>query len=737
MPTDDTRPFDIETAHRVVREYRTSSRQARTEYDPRMAAGLCLRSANPEVIRAGAALLAELADDESPDVDMALIDLLAALDVADGKTRAYVSGTIESVVHEQPRVVIDHLDAIVARLTDPEPLVREAACSTLAQIASYCLRTDAWTDLVPSVSEQLGASVDQLATQIDSANTDEFTWETAIGIEHPQRCFWGPVEAGESRRSYIRWQATYAVALLADRYPEVVATHARSLTEAAFDADQPETRGYAVDALGRAAATDALRDVRDRACNMLNTEATREQGITVLYNMTLESPDLLVEIAPRLATKIETETETLRGQTRSLAATTLLYAATSDPAGYLDTVADLVREWLTEADETGVGSSTNAAGVLADLASNHPDLVLPEASTAVGICDPAQVEGRPELPLNDDPTWDVDRAWTVLLETAEAAPESVWAAISPAHLRSELSGPTPEARAQRLFARCVPLPLAEDDLTVFFKQLLADDPGARQSLSILADRKADPVVRAAITQFDDCTEPQPQALRFLAQLSSEYPHQLEPLVETVQEWAQTIEPSDKRWEDLITIRGRIALANDDTQTIAEILQLTHQGHSKHFLRTSVASELIHSAPNKAVPPLLDHLSAPDSNLRKLVVQTFDDLPGGYGGWENQIKKSILDRLGDDDWQVRAAATDVFGRWLETIEGRDGTEYEEWTETITDALVEQLQDADWRVRRHVVSSLAERTEGRIQSALTNRLSEETVPEVRFEIQRASS
>jgi len=196
-----------------------------------MAAGLCLRSANPEVIRAGAALLAELADDESPDVDMALIDLLAALDVADGKTRAYVSGTIESVVHEQPRVVIDHLDAIVARLTDPEPLVREAACSTLAQIASYCLRTDAWTDLVPSVSEQLGASVDQLATQIDSANTDEFTWETAIGIEHPQRCFWGPVEAGESRRSYIRWQATYAVALLADRYPEVVATHAQYFTK--------------------------------------------------------------------------------------------------------------------------------------------------------------------------------------------------------------------------------------------------------------------------------------------------------------------------------------------------------------------------------------------------------------------------------------------------------------------------------------------------------------------------
>jgi len=283
----------------------------------------------------------------------------------------------------------------------------------------------------------------------------------------------------------------------------------------------------------------------------------------------------------------------------------------------------------------------------------------------------------------------------------------------------------------------VPLPLAESDLTVLFKQLLADDPGARQSLSILADRKADPVVRAAIAQLDDCTEPRSQALRLLAELSSEHPHQLEPLEETVQEWAQTIEPSDKSWGDLIAIRGRIALANDDTQTIAEILQLAHQGYSKHFLRTSVASELIHSAPNKAVPPLLDHLSAPDPNLRRLAVQTFDDLPGGYGGWENQIKESILDRLGDDDWQVRAAATDAFDRWLETIEGRYGTEYEEWTETITDALVEQLQDPDWRVRCHVVSSLAERTEARIQSALTTRLSEETVPEVRFEIQRASS
>jgi HEAT repeat protein len=155
---------------------------------------------------------------------------------------------------------------------------------------------------------------------------------------------------------------------------------------------------------------------------------------------------------------------------------------------------------------------------------------------------------------------------------------------------------------------------------------------------------------------------------------------------------------DKRWGDLITISGRLALASDDTQTIAEILHLEQQEYCKRFLRTPVASEEIHSAPNKAVPALLDHLSTPNTTLRKQIIQTFDDFPDGYGGWDEKIKEAVLTQLEDDDWQVQAAAAGVLNRWRETVEERDRTEHDEWVETITDTLVELLDDDKWRVRR---------------------------------------
>lgn len=318
------RPIDIDTAHQVVQQQLGSTHADSPEYDPRLAAGVCLWSSDPDRQYDGATVLATLADTSGTDVAPALYDLRGAAEASRRETRAYVLAVFAEIARTWPEAVVPELDVIVPRLDDPDPLVREAACATVAHLESHFY--ESWETLSDHGREQLRRALPLLGAQLAPAQSDsddEAEWVTSFGIEHPERTFWGAVEAGTSRRSFIRCRVTYALALLAPLFPSAIHEHSSRLVELAVTADQPETRGYAVDALGRADATAALERVRDRACEYLATDDTAARGVSILHTFIMECPALLVDAAPLLADRLPA----LDARSRSLATVAILHAA--------------------------------------------------------------------------------------------------------------------------------------------------------------------------------------------------------------------------------------------------------------------------------------------------------------------------------------------------------------------------------------------------------------------------
>lgn len=156
-------PIDPEIAHQTVRDHLEGSNSGITVHDPKLAAGLCLRSSNPSYRKDGAALLAEIGDNHSTDITPVLYDLAAALDAADAKTRAYVVGTFRIAAGMVPRTASELLDDIVPRLEDSDPLVREAACSTVASIA-HDYACDSWEGISENERVHFRNAIDSLWT---------------------------------------------------------------------------------------------------------------------------------------------------------------------------------------------------------------------------------------------------------------------------------------------------------------------------------------------------------------------------------------------------------------------------------------------------------------------------------------------------------------------------------------------------------------------------------------------
>lgn len=404
-----------------------------------------------------------------------------------------------------------------------------------------------------------------------------------------------------------------------------------------------------------------------------------------------------------------------------------------------DTVRGIVQRWLANGDDDDDVARVSAA-LVAEVAAAHPAPVLAEASRVGGLAPPDATAPAPEPPRTVDaprPQRDEQRAWEVLIETATSAPETVWTAIDSEQLRSWLDGDTTTAaRARELYAHCVPLPVPDPAITTLFDQLLADRAGAQQALSTLASRAPAPIVRAAVAQLDGSSAPPAQAIELLEQLSADWADDLRPLRQTVWEWNGTIQPSDGRWDDLVTVLGRIAIAADDDQTISRMLHLDDPEYCDRFLATPVSAALIQAAPNKAIPALLEWLSADDASRRRAIVRVFDAYPDGerYEGWGPPIRTAVFERVDDPNWRVRMATTRTLGTWLETFLRGDTATAEDQIERVRTALVEQLDDDHWRARIAAIRSLDRWSDQASRQALENLLATETTPNVRFEALR---
>ena len=309
MTPDQTDPIEISEAHRTVQRFLDSAAGGSADEYPLLEASLCVQHSEEAIQADGAAALAEIADDDTVAIKTALYDLLEAVDEPRTTTRVHAMGTVAVIARLVPQQTIAGLSVVVPRVSDTDPLVREAACSTIAQIVhGYGASWNAvgWDNLSAENRRQFRRAIDPLFAQIDpNAKTDEFEWEAAFDISFPKSTFRGPVTEGERRRPYIRTHATFVIGLLADLFPEPINERSQVLTELAFEAEFGETRGYAVDALGRAGARDSLRAIRSRACGMLEDEETREKGISILHSLTMESPDLLVDIVPALVDSLD------------------------------------------------------------------------------------------------------------------------------------------------------------------------------------------------------------------------------------------------------------------------------------------------------------------------------------------------------------------------------------------------------------------------------------------------
>ena len=223
MVSRHTPPLELETAHERVHHYLESASDDVSTQDVLTATGICLQYGDSEIRRDGAAAAAALADDETRQLYTLTYDLGTASSVDDTRTRVQVLGTITVIAQERPQAAFDILDEIVPRLNDPEPLVREATCAAIAWILSSYFDANAWDDLSAESRSILDTSLEPLFAQTaPEQENDSDKWQTPVTIDHPRRPFWGAVQAGKSRREFLRWQATYALALLADLFPAQV-----------------------------------------------------------------------------------------------------------------------------------------------------------------------------------------------------------------------------------------------------------------------------------------------------------------------------------------------------------------------------------------------------------------------------------------------------------------------------------------------------------------------------------
>src|SRR6056297_1390595 len=141
-------PIDAETAHEAVLKHLDAEATPHSSAPPRLAAAACLRSDSAEFQADGARLLAVIADDDAQDVVPALYDLAAALDASDRQTRAHAMGAFQVAASMAPVTAVDLLDAVIPRISDCDPLVREAAASTVGWLAEE-VRKDT-TDRFPA-----------------------------------------------------------------------------------------------------------------------------------------------------------------------------------------------------------------------------------------------------------------------------------------------------------------------------------------------------------------------------------------------------------------------------------------------------------------------------------------------------------------------------------------------------------------------------------------------------------
>lgn len=745
-------PFPIEraTAHDVVRALLDDTEPSH-DVDPSIAACACLRSDDPEMQRDGAELLAALCDDDAQQVETALYDLAAALD-ADGsgphdpRARAHAAAAFQVAAQHLRRSAEKLVDAVVPRLADNDPLVREAAASTVAWLAE-AVKDDTRCPFPDGTPNRFEPAVDPLLAVLDDdapENDNQFEWTTQFPLSHPTRTFRGEVDAGVSRRSENRLQAAFAVALLADWFPDRVGAHDATLAALAETGDRAETRWYAIDALARAGADDALRRIRDCARIGLDDPERAASSVETLYHFITEAPAMLVPAATDLATSLPN----LDADSRQLAAKALLYAAVHhpDPVESSLPVRALVREWLRDGDDEDSLSIPVGPGPVADLAVAHPECVLPVISRVLDVPLASDAPGSEEgagsvaaaaQSAPETEPWDRETAWKILREITERDPELVWASLDSGWLRERLDRTDDRVgEVRRLYARTVPTPPPEAAVATLFEAVLAGADGARAALSTLQGRAPDAVLDAAVDVVKDAPAPAEDALAVLESLSDGAPGALAPRIEALWSWNDAIQPGDDRWSDLVTVLGRVAVATDDHDRIARMLHLEHSTYCKRFLDTPVAGAIVRAAPHKAVPALLDHLDHATPRLRKRVVRHFDALPTDHEGWEPSIRDAVLDAATDTDYAVRDAAVRTLGSWLDTLtEDVDdaGTGHDSWTSTVRNALLDRLSDDDWRVRARTVRALGDDTDSTAIAALEAHLGAEPNQTVRFEIQ----
>lgn len=723
-------------AHEVARAHLDDTEPSR-DVDPRLAACACLRSDDPELQGDGAALLAALADEDVQSAQAALYDLAAVLDADDQRTRAHAMGAFQVAASTLPKTAVDLLDAVVPRLVDVDPLVREAAASTVAWLAE-AVRDDTRSGFPDGTRAAFEPAIDPLLAVLDAANGDgRFEWRTQFAVVHPTRTFWGEVDAGVSRRSENQWQAAFAVALLADWFPDRVAAHADLLAELADAGERTETRWYAIDALARTGADDALRAVRDRARDALDDPDRAPAGVETLYHFVTERPVMLVPAASDLAAVIDD----LDADSTALAAVTILHAAVHhrDIDETALPVRDLVYEWLQESDDGGPRSIPVGSGLIADLAIAHPGCVFPAVSQVldVPLAAHAIAENGASSTRSTSATelWDEDRAWRLLREIAKQDRELLWDVLEPEWLRDMLDRRDDRAgQVRRLYARIVPTPPPESAVGALFESVLADGAGARGALSTLQDRAPDAVCTAAVGVLEDAPAPSKDALAVLESLSDTAPRALAPLMEALWSWNDAIQPTDDRWTDLVTVLGRVAVATDDSDRLSRMLHLEHTTYCKRFLETAVAPAVIRAAPHKSIPALLDHLDDSNPLLRQQIIHLFEAPPDEYEGWEPAIRDGIIDSAADSNRSVRTVAVRTLGTWLEALTRQPDDDHSDWSTPVRSALLDCLSDDDWRVRAHAVRALTSDTDSKTRMRLEDRLACENDQTVRFEIQR---
>ena len=735
MVSRDTPPLELETAHERVHHYLESASDDVSTQDVLTATGICLQYGDSEIRRDGAAAAAALADDETRQLYTLAYDLGAASSVDDTRARVQVLGTITVIAQERPQAAFDILDEIVPRLNDPEPLVREATCAAIAWILSSYFDANAWDDLSAESRSRLDTSLEPLFAQTAPEQEDDsHKWQTSVTIDHPRRPFWGEVQAGETRREYLRWQATYALALLADLFPAQVRDRAQWLGELPFLAGRGETRGYAVDALARADADTTLREARDRARELLEETETEARGVAILSSFAMERPELLVPVAPELA--VTAKNTSLDDSSRTLASKTVLLAVIHDPSDISQAVQEIVRATLTAGEDSFTGELGISTNMLARVAEAAPELVLPQASRAAGVstsdADVADVPGAD----GDLEQWKSEDAWRILTDVADDSLEAVTPFIEADRLSVRLRSSTEDLPwVQRLWAQTVTLPPAESELTALLDQLHAGDGDPRKATSILLARSPAQICPAIVEHFENRSTPSKQAVRLLAAASSKHPELLLPLQETVQGWQDTVRPYDERWTYLYEIIGQLALETADERQIAKLLHLDDPNYCTRILETSVAADLVQAAPNKAIPPLLEHLSGSDAKLRRQIVKTFETPPDNYGGWSDKLYDAVLATTEAHDRQLRETAVRTLGDWLEQLDASPNDADDDRAARIREALIPRLADNDWRVRTYAIRALKSGTATDSWAAIEDRVATETAPIPRFEARRA--